>query len=113
MPGKTMNTLPRKLFILCCVAALLMPVHADGPQANPAAAQSSKAAAKKWNAYLTEADEYSLDHLEKAREYRTQGRYELARQEYLKALSICADQHTHAILQRELNGVELLLRTMR
>lgn len=90
-----------------------MPMHADRPQANPAATQSSRAAAKAWNAYLMEADEYSLDHIEKAREYRTQGRYELARQEYLRALSICADQHTHAILQRELNGVELLLRTMR
>ena len=56
---------------------------------------------------------YSLRHLAKARAYRTEGRYELARQGYLQALSLCSDNHTLDVIKRELEGVELLLRTMR
>ena len=75
-------------------------------------AQARREAKERGN-YLSEANEHSLAYLEQARQFRTQGRYELARQRYLQALSICADDQTLSIIKRELNGVELLLRTMR
>ncbi|MBO4301439.1 MAG: hypothetical protein J5861_07545 [Desulfovibrio sp.] len=69
--------------------------------------------ARAYNSYLDKANKHSLDYLEQARDFRTEGRYELARQRYLQALSICTDGETLNILKRELDGVELLLRTMR
>ncbi len=59
------------------------------------------------------ANSYSLGYLKEARKFRSAGRYELARQRYLQALSICTDDRTIHILKQELDGVELLLRTMR
>ena len=55
----------------------------------------------------------SMGYLLKAREYRDQGRYELARQSCLQALAICVDADMVKVIQRELNGIEILLRTMR
>lgn len=55
----------------------------------------------------------SLDFLDEARDYRSSGRYELARQSYVQALSICSDGPTLNIIKRELEGINLLLRTMR
>ena len=55
----------------------------------------------------------SATYLEEAREYRKQGRYELARQSYAQALSTCRSNASLDIIKRELAGVELLLRTMR
>ena len=69
--------------------------------------------AKEKSKYLATANKYSLNYLRQARDFRVRGRYELARQRYLQALSICADEKTVEIIKRELNGVELLLRTMR
>lgn len=75
-------------------------------------AQAKREAKERAN-YLSDANEHSLVYLGQARQFREQGRYELARQRYLQALSICADDQTLGIIKRELNGVELLLRTMR
>lgn len=55
----------------------------------------------------------SVGYLNEARAYRAQGRYELARQSYTQALSICSDGPTLKVIQRELEGINLLLRTMR
>ena len=55
----------------------------------------------------------SATYLKEAREYRKQGRYELARQSYAQALSTCRSNANLNIIKRELAGVELLLRTMR
>lgn len=52
-------------------------------------------------------------YVEQAREYREEGRYELARQSYVLALSTCRSNEDLAIIKRELAGVELLIRTMR
>ena len=95
--------------------ALAAPAHADGVSSYSSGqsdAQAQRAAKDKAN-YLSEANEHSLAYLGQARQFREQGRFELARQRYLQALSICADEKTVEILKRELNGVELLLRTMR
>ena len=95
--------------------ALAAPAHADGVSSYSSGqsdTQAQRAAKDKAN-YLSEANEHSLAYLGQARQFREQGRYELARQRYLQALSICADEKTVEILKRELNGVELLLRTMR
>ncbi len=56
---------------------------------------------------------HSRAYLQQARAYRAQGRYELARQSYVQALSICSDGPTLKVIQRELEGINLLLRTMR
>lgn len=52
-------------------------------------------------------------YLKEARRYRAQGRYELARQSYAQALSICTKESRIPLIRKELEGVELLLRTMR
>ncbi|MBE6442800.1 MAG: hypothetical protein E7022_10915 [Desulfovibrio desulfuricans] len=98
-------------------AALLtgVPAAADSLSAYGNAPDDAQARreAKERRKYLDEAREHSLRYLEEARQFRTEGRYELARQRYLQALSICTDNQTLFILKRELDGVELLLRTMR
>lgn len=63
--------------------------------------------------YLSDANDASQRYLDEARAFRHEGRYELARQRYLQALSICADSQTLYEIKLELQGVELLLRTMR
>ncbi|MBO4334319.1 MAG: hypothetical protein J5846_00590 [Desulfovibrio sp.] len=52
-------------------------------------------------------------YLKEARKYRAEGRYELARQSYVLALSICSDVNRLNIIRQELDGLELLLRTLR
>ncbi|MDR2695903.1 MAG: hypothetical protein LBC79_05940 [Deltaproteobacteria bacterium] len=48
-----------------------------------------------------------------ARDYERQMRYELARQHYLLALASCRSEPTQTQLRRELEGVDLQIRTMR
>ncbi len=55
----------------------------------------------------------SVDYLLQARKYRDAGRYELARQSYAQAISVCRNNANLKIIRRELAGVELLIRTMR
>lgn len=52
-------------------------------------------------------------YLREARKYRAEGRYELARQSYVQALSVCNSERRLDIIRHELDGIELLLRTMR
>ena len=52
-------------------------------------------------------------HWDKAREYQKAQRFELSRQHYLLALSSCRSEETRDRLQRELQIVDLQLRTMR
>jgi hypothetical protein len=55
----------------------------------------------------------SARYLKMARNYREDGRYELARQAYLQALSTSRSNEDTAIIRHELGAIELLLRTMR
>lgn len=55
----------------------------------------------------------SRQYLKEARAFRAQGRYELARQSYVQALSVCHDREEYETIKQELNGIEMLLRTMR
>ena len=48
-----------------------------------------------------------------ARDYERQMRYELARQHYLLALASCRSTSTQEQLRRELESVDLQIRTMR
>jgi hypothetical protein len=48
-----------------------------------------------------------------ARDYEQQMRYELARQHYLLALASCRSESTQMQLRRELESVDLQIRTMR
>ncbi|WP_297259354.1 hypothetical protein [uncultured Desulfovibrio sp.] len=55
----------------------------------------------------------SRQYVKEARAFRAQGRYELARQSYVQALSVCHDLREYETIKQELNGIEMLLRTMR
>ena len=117
-----MKKMLNNICALCLMASYALPLAAlpasaladsmssYSGQANDAQAKRD---AKERANYLSDANEHSLVYLGQARQFREQGRYELARQRYLQALSICADDQTLGIIKRELNGVELLLRTMR
>lgn len=61
----------------------------------------------------TEGPDISLDYLAQARYFRNEGRYELARQSYAQALATCKSNANLAIIEHELAGCELLIRTMR
>jgi hypothetical protein len=52
-------------------------------------------------------------HWKLARDYERQMRYELARQHYLLALASCRSEPTQTQLRRELESVDLQIRTMR
>ena len=52
-------------------------------------------------------------HWKQARDYQNLRRYELARQHFLLALSACRSEDTRDRLQRELQIVDLQLRTLR
>lgn len=65
------------------------------------------------NTRIDRGPNISRDYVEKGRQYREDGRFELARQSYLLALSTCRDDADLAIIKRELAGVELEIRTMR
>lgn len=52
-------------------------------------------------------------YLAEGKKYRSQSRFELARQSYAQALSICSNGRDIADAKKGLNTVELLLRTMR
>jgi hypothetical protein len=52
-------------------------------------------------------------HWRTARDYERQMRYELARQHYLLALASCRSSRTQEQLRRELEGIDLQIRTMR
>lgn len=58
-------------------------------------------------------EDISVVYLEQARGYRDDGRYELARQSYVQALSTCRNDANLEIIRRELAAIELLIRTMR
>ena len=61
----------------------------------------------------SEGPDISLEYLEQARKYRDEGRFELARQSYAQALATCRSNENLAIIEHELAGCELLIRTMR
>lgn len=90
------------LFFFACCVALCSPAMNEGLAVHAAASAS-----------VDQGPDISETYLEEARQYREQGRYELARQSYVQALSTCRNSAVLEVIQRELAGVELLLRTMR
>ena len=52
-------------------------------------------------------------HWRMARDYEQQMRYELARQHYALALAACRSSDTQMQLRRELESIDLQIRTMR
>lgn len=60
-----------------------------------------------------EDTEYTLQHWKLARKYQKAMRLELARQEYLLALATCRTDQSRDRLQRELQVVEMQIRTLR
>ena len=114
-----MKTLLHQYHVLCLCAALVAPTVVCLPSPVRADSLSSysdgsnAAQNREKSSYLSKANSHSLDYLDQARKFREAGRYELARQRYLQALSICTDEQTVYIIKRELSGIELLLRTMR
>jgi len=58
-------------------------------------------------------DGHTLQYTVLARSYRAQGRYELAREHYLRALATAEDATLRSRLAAELDGVDRLLLTQR
>lgn len=104
MIGKRQSGLPeiamRMLlpFLLVALLALTGPLSGCGARENTRVERGPNA---------------TWEYVEQAREYREEGRFELARQSYVLALSICRNDADLAIIKRELAGVELMIRTMR
>lgn len=88
----------RKLLPAFLVALLALPLGACGTRENTR---------------IERGPNISWDYVEQGREYRDQGRFELARQSYALALSTCRNDEDLAIIKRELASVELEIRTMR
>ncbi len=57
--------------------------------------------------------EETKHHWELAMDYKYDGRYELARQHFLLALATCNSTELRDTLKRELQSVDLQIRTMR
>ncbi len=55
----------------------------------------------------------TVEHWELATEYKSERRYELARQHFLLALATCNSSQQRDALQRELQMVDLQIRTLR
>jgi hypothetical protein len=85
---------------LLCGFAFTQPGHARASEASRAFDRLSDTEATKHNWKL-------------ARDYERQMRYELARQHYLLALASCRSEPTQTQLRRELESVDLQIRTMR
>jgi len=60
-----------------------------------------------------EGTEATKSHWKLARDYERQMRYELARQHYLLALASCRSEPAQTQLRRELESIDLQIRTMR
>ena len=92
---------------LCfCVCALLCGLALGQPGRTQAADASA--------AFDSLTDTKATKHNWKlARDYERQMRYELARQHYLLALAACRSERTQAQLRRELESIDLQIRTMR
>ncbi|MBQ7457003.1 MAG: hypothetical protein IJS54_05330 [Desulfovibrio sp.] len=88
--------------LLCSLLLVLFCVSLTPAQSQTLLAMSSQSTRMLEQRYLREA-----------RAYRAEGRYELARQSYVLALSICTNTKRLEIIRHELDGLELLLRTLR
>lgn len=55
----------------------------------------------------------ALWSLRSGREYVGEGRYELAREQYLNALAASSDPQTRAVISRELETVDLMIKAQR
>lgn len=97
MTCKHIFSLPAACGLAC--ALLLSPVFLSAPAQAVEASSSTNA--------------LSRQYVKEARAFRAQGRYELARQSYVQALSVCHNPVEYETIKQELNGIEMLLRTMR
>jgi hypothetical protein len=111
MNTATMQKTTRRLsgWALCLGACALLCGFAFA-QPNPAQAASSGQSA----VFDRLADtKVTVHNWKLARDYERQMRYELARQHYLLALASCRSASTQEQLRRELESIDLQIRTMR
>ena len=118
MPEAAMRVIPRIITVIffAFAAGPVLTVSSDGPQAtgqNLSAYEANQSQTVRTGGSVNQGPNISAKYLKQARQYRDQGRYELARQSYTQALSTCRSSEELAIIEKELGGIELLLRTMR
>lgn len=89
--------------LLCSSFAFIPPVYAEIVGGTPIQGDPT----------VGRGIDVSVDYILLARKYRNEGRYELARQSYAQALSVCNNSANLEVIRRELAGIELLIRTMR
>ena len=98
---------------LSCLLCALLSFSSSSPAYDGTASSGTQQA--QMNTHSRQRSDKSImnKYLSRARQFRNEGRYELARQSYVQALSVCTDEETLLTIRNELNGIELLLRTMR
>lgn len=100
----------RLLFMFIFLAAACLPISAPFAEGDPLA--TPQPAAQKTAEPQLE-DKASQAYLAQARAFKNDGRYELARQSCAFALSTCKNMANLEIIKRELDEIELLIRSMR
>ena len=118
MPDAAMCSTLRFTIIVFLALALgpALTVSSSGPQANAqnlSSCDSAPAQTPRTVKSSNQGPDISAKYLKQARVYRDQGRYELARQSYAQALSTCRSASELAVIEKEMGGIDLLLRTMR
>ncbi len=93
------------VLLLCCTALLTVP--GCGSAATDASCPGA-------GIELTRHNPVSLENYRMARSYAAAGRYELAREHYLLAYAAAEDDTPlRAALERELRGIDMMIKTLR
>lgn len=99
----------RILFILAFIVSACLPISSpfaeDDPPAQPGQATRQPA--------LQADDRLSQAYLAQALAFKRDGRYELARQSCAQALTTCKNPVNLETIKRELDEIELLIRSLR
>ncbi|MCR4665816.1 MAG: hypothetical protein K5657_00785 [Desulfovibrio sp.] len=97
----------RSFLLLLLLLLFAVPVH---PLSACAGAESDSS---RLIAASMETKSLQQSYLREARSLRKKGRLELAREKYLLSLSIASDTRTVEEIRKELDGLELMIRTLR
>ena len=99
--------------LIPCFLTLALALAGCASKEEPASVGNTHTAPEA-NVALTVHNPISLLNYRQARTYAAQGRYELAREHYLLAYAAAeGDGALRGMLQREIKGVDMMLRTLR
>lgn len=64
-------------------------------------------------AAVTPYDSQAIWHLQAGRDFAAQGRYELAKEQYLMALAANNEPQARTVITRELKSIDMIIQTQR